>query len=301
MKAVTLVFAAMIGAAAFLPQNAATSSAAVQAPTAQDVIDRIKAHVGIPWVAETVDTFKAGDPKTPVRGIAVTMMATYAVLQRAAANGQNLIITHEPTFYDHLDKASEVPQGEQDAVLAEKRAFIETHHLVVWRFHDHLHRMHVDGIQLGNVHTLGWEKFQDPANQYLFTIPETTLGELALELQKKLGVSAMRVVGNREMKVTRVAFSPGAAGSKNEIRALEMPDIQALIVGETREWETVEYATDAVSQGRHKALIVLSHIPSEQQGMAECAKWLKTFVTEVPVEFVPAPDPFKEGALLEKR
>jgi len=31
--------------------------------------------------------------------------------------------------------------------------------------------------------------------------------------------------------------------------------------------------------------------------MAGCAKWLKTFITDVPVEFVPAPDPFKEGAL----
>jgi len=45
-----------------------------------------------------------------VTGIAVTMMATLDVLQRAAANGQNLIITHEPTFYDHLDR----PQGGTD-------------------------------------------------------------------------------------------------------------------------------------------------------------------------------------------
>jgi putative NIF3 family GTP cyclohydrolase 1 type 2 len=293
MRTVVLLFAATVGAAPSLPQSAEPSSAAVKAPTAQEVIDRIKAHVGIPWTTETVDTFKAGDPKTPVTGIAVTMMATYAVLQRAVANGQNLIITHEPTFYGHLDNASEIPQGEQDAVLAEKRAFIEKHHLVVWRFHDHLHRMHVDGVELGNVHALGWEKYQDPGHQYLFTIPDKTVGELALELQKKLDVSVMRVVGDREMKVNRVAFIPGAAGSSNEIRALEMPDVQVLIVGETREWETVEYVADAVSQGRHKALIVLSHIPSEQQGMVECAKWLKTFVTEVPVEFVPAPDPFK--------
>jgi hypothetical protein len=26
--------------------------------------------------------------------------------------------------------------------------------------------------------------------------------------------------------------------------------------------------------------------------MGECARWLKTFVTEVPVEFVPAGEPF---------
>jgi hypothetical protein len=63
-------------------------------------------------------------------------------------------------------------------------------------------------------------------------------------------------------------------------------------VGETREWETVEYAADAVSEGRKKALIVIGHIPSEQPGMEECAHWLKGFVKNVPVEFVPAKQPF---------
>jgi putative NIF3 family GTP cyclohydrolase 1 type 2 len=293
------ILAVTLTAAPCVAQNAG-APAVRKALTAQEVVDRIKEHAGIPWMVETVDTFKAGDPQTPVTGIAVTMMATYAVLQRAAANGQNLIITHEPTFYDHQDKADQLPEGEQDPVLAEKRAFIEKHHLVVWRFHDHWHRMHPDGIEAGNVHALGWEKFQDPSNQYLFTIPETTVSRLSEELQKKFGIAVMRAVGDREMKVTRVALSPGFAGSKREIGALEMPDVQVLIAGETREWETVEYVADAVSQGRHKALIILSHVPSEQQGMAECVSWLKTFVTEVPVQFVPAPDPFKEGALLAK-
>jgi hypothetical protein len=34
--------------------------------TASDVIERIKQHVGVAWQAETVDTFKAGNPDTPV-------------------------------------------------------------------------------------------------------------------------------------------------------------------------------------------------------------------------------------------
>src|SRR6266852_3954340 len=119
--------------------------------TANEVIEQIKTHVGIPWMEKTVDTFKAGDPQTRVTGIATTMMATLDVLQRAAANGQNLIITHEPTFFDHQDDPGQLPQGEQDPVLKEKRAFIADHHLVVWRFHDHWHRRQPDGIEAGNV------------------------------------------------------------------------------------------------------------------------------------------------------
>ena len=63
------------------------ASACAQTPTitAQQVIERIQKEVGVPWRAQTVDTFKAGDPNTPVTGVAVTMMATLDVLQRAAA------------------------------------------------------------------------------------------------------------------------------------------------------------------------------------------------------------------------
>ena len=65
-----------------------------------------------------------------------------------------------------------------------------------------------------------------------------------------------------------------------------------LVIGEAREWETVEYVADAVSARQDKALIIIGHIPSEQAGMDECAAWLRGFVPEVPVAFVPAADPF---------
>src|SRR5438105_5029648 len=87
-------------------------------PTARNIIERIQKNVGVPWRSETVDTFKAGDPETRITGIAVTMMATLDVLERAAASGKNLIITHEPTFYNHLDNTGDLKK-QHDAVLAE--------------------------------------------------------------------------------------------------------------------------------------------------------------------------------------
>jgi putative NIF3 family GTP cyclohydrolase 1 type 2 len=259
-------------------------------PTAREIVSEIQKHVGVDWNKDTVDTFKAGDLDTPVTGVAVTMMATMDVLQRAAAKGLNFVITHEPTFYAHLDIPEGVPQD--DSVWAEKRAFIEKHHMVVWRFHDHWHMRKPDGIESGNVHQLGWEKYQRADNQYLFVIPEITVKDLAAEVAKKLNSPVVRVVGDPNMKVTQVGFSPGAAGSQREIHALEQDDVQVLMVGETREWETVEYVADAVSEGRKKALIVIGHIPSEQPGMDECSRWLKEFVKDVPIEFVPATQPF---------
>jgi putative NIF3 family GTP cyclohydrolase 1 type 2 len=260
--------------------------------TAREVIARIQEHVGVPWQNETVDTFKAGNPDTRVTGIAVTMMATMDVLERAAAAGKNLIITHEPTFYNHLDKLDVLEQKETDAVLAAKLAFIAKHNLVVWRFHDHWHRRRPDGIVAGMVHALGWEKYQDAKNEYLFNIPETTMEKLAADLKARLSTHAMRVVADPQQKVKRVALVPGSSGFAAETRALEMPDVDVLVTGEPREWETVEYLADAVTQKKEKGLIILGHIPSEQAGMEECTRWLKTFVSEVPVEFVPTADPF---------
>jgi putative NIF3 family GTP cyclohydrolase 1 type 2 len=259
--------------------------------TARDLIARIQKNVGVPWRTETVDTFKAGDPETPVTGVAVTMMATLDVLQRAAASGKNLIITHEPTFYNHLDTTENLAK-QSDAVLAAKQTFIKKHGLVVWRFHDHWHARKPDGILLGMTHALGWEKFQSPTGEHLFVVPETTLGDMAEYIKTRLSIRALRAVGDPNMKLTRAALLPGAAGSGRQIELLERDDVEVLLIGETPEWETVEYVDDAVTEHKRKALVIFGHIPSEQAGMEECARWLKTFITEVPVEFVPASEPF---------
>jgi putative NIF3 family GTP cyclohydrolase 1 type 2 len=272
----------------------ARADAAPGAPdglTARQVVERIKAHVGIPWMAETVDTFKAGDPDTPVTGVAVTMMATLDVIQRAAAAGANLVITHEPTFYDHQDQTGEL-EREHDPVYRTKAQFITAHHMVVWRFHDHWHRMTPDGVLEGMTRALGWTGYRTGGSPNMFVLPETTLSALAADISRKLDARTLRVVGDPAMSVTKVGLAPGFAGFVPNRHVLQRDDVQVEVIGEAREWEGVEYAADAVTAGFDKALIVVGHIPSEQAGMDYCAEWLKGFVTEVPVTFVPAKQAF---------
>src|SRR5258708_24477005 len=133
--------------------------------TAREVVARIQQQVAVPWQSDTVDTFKAGNPDSPVSGVAVTMMATLDVLQRAAAAGDNLIITHEPTFFDHLDISDQLPEKDNDPVLMAKRKFIAEHGLVVWRFHDHWHARNPDGIEAGMRQSLCLEKIQESGKQ----------------------------------------------------------------------------------------------------------------------------------------
>ncbi len=275
----------------FLAASAFLSGQTPKPPTAREIIARIQQHSEVSWKGETVDTFKAGDPDTPITGIATTMMATFEVLKRAAEQNANLIITHEPTFYSHLDKTENF-EATNDPVWREKEKFIAEHHLVIWRFHDHWHMMKPDGILRGMADALQWEGNESITDPHLFALPATTVRDLARTIQQRLGVKTIRVVGNPELEVTHVALLPGAAGTQRHLPLLRRDDVEALVIGEVPEWETIEYASDAAAQGRHKALILVGHIESEQAGMAYCAAWLKTFFQDVPVSYLVTPEPY---------
>jgi putative NIF3 family GTP cyclohydrolase 1 type 2 len=264
-------------------------SAEVKQLTARQVIDRITKETGATPPANTVDTIKEGDPDTPVTGIATTFLATLDVLQRAAASGKNLIIAHEPTFYNHLDRTA---QFESDAVYQAKRDFIRKHGLVVWRFHDLWHMRKPDGVLAGMEQALGWDQNANSQEPHLITLGPTTLWELAADIRNRLRIRTLRFVGDPQTKLTKVALLPGAAGSQRQIALLQRDDVEVLVIGETPEWETVEYVRDATTLGKHKSLIIMGHAVSEEAGMKECERWLKTFLSGIPIEFIPAGEPF---------
>ena len=262
-------------------------SGAAQTLTAAEAIHRIQQRYPHP-VPDTVDTIKAGDPATLVTGIATTFLDTMAVLQEANRRGLNLVITHEPTFYNHRDSTTFFAN---DPVYQEKLAFIEQHHMVVFRLHDEIHATAPDHIAVGMIEALGWQKYQTADDPFHFTIPPTTLAALAKQLQTKLKANTIRVVGDPNLVITHIAMAPGAAGLDAQVSALRPDDVQLLIAGEASEWETVEYVRDASAQGRHKALILLGHEVSEEPGMEKCAEDLRPLFPKLKVEHIVAGNP----------
>jgi putative NIF3 family GTP cyclohydrolase 1 type 2 len=265
-------------------------SQTLQPLTAGQVIERIKAHVGIPWRAQTVDNLIAGTADTPVKGIATTMMATLDVVKRAAAAGKNMVITHESTFFSHQDRTD---QFLKDETYLHKLDFLNKNQMAVFHFHDHLHGLKpMDGVAKGMMRELGWEKYNDPQNFRQYTFPGIPLAKLAKELQTKLKIRTMRVVGDPQLAIKRAMASWGNCSLMPGVPFISRPEVDVLIIGETNEWELVEYVQDMIASGQKKALIVLGHVVSEQAGMKYCAEWLKGFVTEVPIEFIAAAEPF---------
>ena len=288
-------FAALAAVAAVAPLATSRRSSAARAITAQDVIDRIKKNIGVERKPETLDTIKAGDASGTVTGIVTTSLASLAVLQEAVKARANFVITTHPTFYARADTKTPpagrggAPAG-PDPVFTAKDDFITKNNLIVFRLTDHwrLRQPNPAAAALGEA--LGWSKLV-ATNPARYEIPTASLETLAATVKKRLNVrGGIRVVGDPSLRVQRVGVLPGSTPIAAALALL--PDVDAIVAGEVREWESVEYARDKVDGGEKKALILIGRIVSEDAGMNACAAWLRSFVPEVPVRHISAGDPY---------
>jgi putative NIF3 family GTP cyclohydrolase 1 type 2 len=258
--------------------------------TAGEIVARIKTNLGIPWRDKTYrDTFKFGGTDTVVKGIATTMFCSYDVIRRAAEARCNMIVPHEDTYWNDRDDVT-IVSGDPSYKL--KVDFMREHDIVVFRIHDHMHAQKPDFIYVGCARALGLEsKYETAPQSHHFTLPETTLGELAATFQKRLGVKAMRIVGDPRAKVSRVQLGVGYATP-----SIDNPDVDVVVSGEQQEsdgfLDSPAYVLDAMTLGMPKGWIMLGHSVSEEQGMLEMAQWIKSFTPEIPVHLVKTGEPF---------
>ena len=178
--------------------------------SASKIIGTIIKNTGASTKQNTVDVIKEGDPETQVTGIVTCMFATMKVMKEAVDKKCNLIIVHEPLYYNHPD---DTKQLENDPVFLEKRKYITDHKLVIWRFHDYIHDMKPDGIETGMVTKLGWKDYLVKGSTNSFILPETTVTMLVKNLKQIFPGNAFYVIGNPEMKLSKVVLAVGAPGS----------------------------------------------------------------------------------------
>jgi putative NIF3 family GTP cyclohydrolase 1 type 2 len=272
-------FAATAACGFVRPISFAQSSAGM---TAAQVVSQIKEHLNMQWDSKTYrDTFKAGDPDTPVKGIASCFMSTLDVLQRANKRGLNFVITHEPTFWTDADLIEPI---KNDPFYHEKLNFIEKNGMVVWRIHDHWHRFQPEPMTEGTESLLGWQK--NAIGNRVYQIAPTRLSDLASQIAKGLYSRSVRYVGDKDLMVKTVGRGGHTLGGN--ITALEEADVS--LSSEVREWETVEYVRDLIESGAKKGLIVISHEAGEEEGMVVFTKWMKGVTPAIKVEFISTHD-----------
>ncbi len=258
------------------------------AMTVQEIIDLIMKEIPGERRQDTVDTLKTGNPSQTVTGIVSTFTATIEVIRKTIEIGANLIITHEPTFYNHRDLTEHLAG---DKLYKYKRALLDDNGIAVWRFHDYWHQYVPDGIVKGMIEEIGFEDYSFSKYGCRFNFKEMTLEELAKYFKNKLEVPGIRMVGNPSMKCRKAVLIVGAVGGEFQLECAADSDADVFIVGETVEWQVCEYFRDSNAAGMNKALIILGHACSEEAGMKYFVQWLKPKVGGIPVMFIPAGDP----------
>lgn len=251
--------------------------------SAGQVIRTIIQNTKAEEIPNTADIIKEGDPETQVTGIVTCMFASMNVLKKAVEKNCNLIVVHEPIYYNHWDDTETL---QNDPVFHEKQQYIKEHKLVIWRFHDYAHSVQPDVIFSGMIRKLGWEPYRMDDKPGAFSFPEMPLTAFLANLKKTFPENTFQVVGNPAMTVKNVSFAPGAPGPNYHLPILGDSNIDVMVAGEVAEWETYEYVRDAYEQGRNKAIVFIGHINSEEGGMEYCAEWLGEFIKGIPVNFV---------------
>ncbi len=282
--------------------------------SSQQLIERIQKNVGVPWQSQRSDGFSDGilfgSGETTVSGIVTSFTPTIEVLRKAVSSGKNVVICREAPSYSRGERAplfwrnGPAPSKElldNDAVWRDKLEFISKNNLVIIRFFDNWDARKTDGQLRGLSRALAWDSSHvtpggdkdayDPRNIY-FRLPTTSLRNLAESMKKKLNVYGLRVVGKAEASVSKVALTHGLLLVADAERILREPNLDVVIAGDAVEWEAGPYFQDLVAAQKAKGLILLGDEASEEPGSGEMAEWLKGFVTEVPVEWVPAGEPF---------
>jgi len=280
----------------------------------QDLMDRIQKNLGVPWQSQRADGFAdgiySGNPDTSVTGIATTFTPTIDVLRQAVSSGKNTIICRETPFYSRGERAplfwrsGAAPSTdlmESDSVCRFKRAFISSNNLVIIRFFDNWEARTTDSQLRGLAMVLGWDKVHvvpkgstepyRPGNTS-FVLPSLSLNDLGGNIRETLKVRGMRIIGDPLARVSKVALTHGLLLVEDLQQILKEPGVDVVVGGEPVEWEAGPYFEDLVTAKQAKGLILIGDQVSEEPGSGQVAEWLKTFISEVPVELMPAGEPF---------
>jgi putative NIF3 family GTP cyclohydrolase 1 type 2 len=253
--------------------------------TAQELAARIVKQLAVPKPERSADGFAAGDPSTPITGIATTFVPTLDVLRRAAAANKNLILTRESPYWNRNPR-----QLAQDPLFPMKLEFIANNKLVIYRLRESWDVRTPDPQMTGLAKALAWDKYKSEG--IYFQMPRITLQTLAKRISTQMKLNAVRVIGDPQTKVARAALTHGMITTPDLAKVLKESAVDAVVIGEPVEWEASPYFQDVIASGQSKGLIVLGLAATEEPGCVEMAAWLKSFITELPVECIRAGEPF---------
>lgn len=259
--------------------------------TVKQIIDIVLKEIPNAPFAKTVDQLRSGSLDQQVTGMVTTMFPTIEVINKTIKAGANFIIAHETPFYNNEDETDWL---KQDEAYRYKVELLNKNNIAIWRFHDYWHAHKPDGIVMGNLIKLGWDKYYDSNSPRMIILPAPMSLQTIVNLVKeKLAIPSVRVVGSLKQPCSKIYLAFGYMDSKRQIAAIDENKPDLILSGETREWETVERVRDGLQMGQKTSLMVLSHAVSEEAGMEYAAQWLQPKVPGISITHIASGTPFQ--------
>ncbi len=239
------------------------------------------------WVddpSKSVDTFKAGNPETEVRELAVAWKAHMGTLVEATEAGCNVFVCHEPLYCDHHDVDESFFRFE---AVQQKRDWLEERGMVVMRCHDVWDFVQEIGIIDSWAAALGLSNpLPESTPVYkVYDVAGRSAGDVAAQIAEgvsELGGEWVQLLGSEETPVTRLAIGVGA-GTPFQLFVEKLEADMAVCTDDGYTF----WREGALAMDMGVPLVVVNHCVAEDAGMRNLALHLEETFPGIPVHFFP--------------
>lgn len=203
-----------------------------------------------------------------VQVVGVCWHPSLAAVQRARQLGCQLLIHHEPLFYD-----DNTPGVESDPGYAAKKHILDASGIVAYRSHDFQDRFPTYGVHAKWKQFLGltgpeianWNDYITVTQENVRTV--WSWAEQFADRSKTLGQPAIRVIGNPDKMVSRISTGTGAVAWPQLAYQALAPDMAVCT-----EMTWIDDAYFALENDF--PVIVMDHGVSELEGVKSCKNWM---------------------------
>jgi putative NIF3 family GTP cyclohydrolase 1 type 2 len=248
--------------------------------TITDLIKPIEEHIGCGYMLWPDGGYFNGNPSTPVKGVLLSWMVGLEAIKKAVEEQCNVIICHEPLFFNEKyelppyrwltpDSGNTEPEWHPNR---KRKELLLQNKITVFQCHYGLDRFcmyqaFTDAIGLQDmIYDHGWES--------VFRLKKAmTVSRFALLIKKRLNIAgSLRVAGDTGSQVRKIASLWGGMGLNCNLywlrRAIDN-GADAAVCGEMDEF-MMQFAEDAGFP-----IIETSHRLSEEYGISHYAELLR--------------------------
>jgi hypothetical protein len=230
----------------------------------------------------------------PVTGMLVANEPSVEAVRLAIRTGRNCIVCRDHPYYlfgEHWSRGVE-DTLRADPVVAAKRKLIEDNQILILRLGALWDTARPKWFSGALAKALGWQVEPRPEDRWsrvTCTIPQQSLAALSRSAAKTLNAKSVRVVGEPDWPIRRVAVVHGLAFPTLVFGTiLKDPAVDAIVTGTTPEVDFNSiYIADAITAGRRIGLVQVGYERSEEPGAVEVAAWLREAFPAIPVDLQP--------------